>query len=160
MTADNDNGDDQPATAAAESDATTVVPPPTEAAPVCPETTIIPDGLETAGGTLAWSQDDGQEDPGPSWRSAAPRLAVPLFIAAAAAFAAATMGWVGRHAPKTSCRGVHPVNASDELPKVTGTPDAAAINSGPSTFVMPTATAEQVVQPAPPEPELWPTSAT
>jgi hypothetical protein len=79
--------------------------------------------------------------------------------AATAAFAAATMGWawvdMHRSAPAAvSTPGTHPVNASDELPKVTGTPDVAAINSGPSTFVMPTATAEHLVQPAPPEPEL------
>jgi hypothetical protein len=33
MTADNDNADDQPPTAAAENDATTIVPAPTEGSP-------------------------------------------------------------------------------------------------------------------------------
>jgi serine/threonine-protein kinase len=76
MTGDNDNGDDLPPTVAAESDATTIVPPPTEAAP-----------------ELAWSKDDGDADNAQPWHEAWGRTPIIVFIAALAAFAIAVVGW-------------------------------------------------------------------
>src|ERR1700733_4009221 len=76
MTADNDNGDDQPPTVATESDATTIVPPPTEAAP-----------------ELAWSKDDGDADNAQPWHEAWGRAPIIVFIAALAAFPIAVVGW-------------------------------------------------------------------
>jgi Protein of unknown function (DUF732) len=161
ITSNDDKAAGQPTSAVGDSNETTVVPPPTWAVPDNPETTAIPDRVEIAAAALAWSQDDDQEEPGRSWRSAASRFVIPLFIAATAAFAAATVGWawveMHRSAPALAATSAtRPVNAKDELPSITGTPDATPINSGPSTFVMSTATAEHLVPPPPPVPESTP----
>ena len=158
-TSNDDNAASQTTSAAGESAETTVVPPAAWAVPDNPETTAIPDRVDIAAAARAWSQDDDQEEPGPSWRSASSRFVVPLFIAATAAFATATVGWawIEMHrsaATPASTPATRPVNAKDELPSITGTPDATPINSGQATFVMPTAVAEHLTPPAPPVPEL------
>jgi hypothetical protein len=85
---DDDEGAEQP-TVAGESDATTIVPGPTQAAP-----------------ELAWSQDDGEDDDESTWRHALMDAAKPLFAFALIAVVAVGVGaWLtfGRDAvPSTT----------------------------------------------------------
>ena len=76
MTADNDKEADQLTSVGAGNDETTIVAPPTEAAP-----------------TLAYSDEPAGEDPG-SWREAFGRAALPLFIAAAVLLVFLVSFWV------------------------------------------------------------------
>jgi serine/threonine protein kinase, bacterial len=105
---DDDTGADQTATAAAENDATSVVPPPTEAAP-----------------ELAWSEDDGDADDAQPWREAWGRASIFVFVAALMAFAIAVVGWFAVRAHHN-----HPVastpstTAAAALPPIASAPPA------------------------------------
>jgi serine/threonine protein kinase, bacterial len=101
MTDDDDKADDQPATAAAESDATTIVASPTEAAP-----------------ELAWSLAD-DVDPTPvgrqSWGLAWGQAAVFLSIGAVVALVIAVVGWTilrSHHDPQPLPPEAHPASIS------------------------------------------------
>jgi serine/threonine-protein kinase len=108
VTAGNDNADEQAPTAAAENDATSIVPAPTEAAP-----------------ELAWSQDDGDADNAQPWHEAQRRAPIIVFIAALAAFAIAVVGWFSvRPQHNQHVASLPSTMAAAALPPISTTPPA------------------------------------
>jgi serine/threonine protein kinase, bacterial len=116
MTSDDDKADDQPATAAADNDATTVMPSPTEAAP-----------------ELAWSlavDADTVPVERQSWGLAWGQAAVFLSIGAVIALVIAVVGWTilrSHHDPQAlppEARSPAPVSAAAQVISPQPTPSA------------------------------------